>query len=323
MEAIDSSPVGKLEECSRVDANSAASSRALVVAKPLIREPLVHFLILGALLFLYFHWKGGAGPGSNRIVITPGEVEHLNAGFARTWQRPPTQEELKGLIDDFVKEEIATREAVAGGLDRNDTIIRRRLRQKLEFLADEAASNTPPTEAELQSWLDGHRDMFAGEPKLAFRQVYVSTSRHGVASRGIAETILRELRIGGADATSGRMGDATLLPAMQPLAPLSETTRTFGEAFAKQVVALPVREWSGPVESSFGLHLVLVEKKEEAAPPPLEEIRPQVEREVLQERKKAELNQLYESLLKKYTVSIELPKEMPGDSGAGAKAGQP
>jgi hypothetical protein len=107
--------------------------------KAVLREPLVHFLSLGALLFLYFEWNGGAsGAGSKRIVITPGLVEHLATGFARTWQRPPTNEELKGLIDEYVKEEIATREAVAMGLDRDDTIIRRRLRQKPEFLGVEA-----------------------------------------------------------------------------------------------------------------------------------------------------------------------------------------
>ena len=117
--------------------------------KSLLREPLVHFLALGALLFLFFQWKGGgSGPGSTRITITPGLVEHLASGFAKAWQRPPDGPELKGLIDDYVKEEIATREAVAMGLDRDDTIVRRRLRQKLEFLIEDAGDLAPPTDAE-------------------------------------------------------------------------------------------------------------------------------------------------------------------------------
>src|SRR3972149_5681562 len=115
--------------------------------KSVHREPLVHFLAMGALLFLFFEWRGGSGPGSSRIAIAPGLVEHLASGFARTWQRPATDAELKGLIDDYVKEEIATREAVGMGLDRDDTIIRRRLRQKLEFLVEDAASSSPPPEA--------------------------------------------------------------------------------------------------------------------------------------------------------------------------------
>ena len=106
----------------------------------LVREPLVQFLVLGGLLFAYFEWRsGGSGPGSTRISITPGLVEHLASGFAKTWQRPPTDAELKGLIDEHVREEIATREATAMGLDRDDTIIRRRLRQKLEFLVEDSA----------------------------------------------------------------------------------------------------------------------------------------------------------------------------------------
>ena len=123
--------------------------------------------------------EGRLGPGSTRITITPGVVEHLAAGFAKTWQRPPTQPELKGLIDDYVKEEIATREAVAMGLDRDDTIIRRRLRQKLEFLIEDASEQAPPTDAELQAWLDKNPQAVRLESHVALRQVYFSAEKHG------------------------------------------------------------------------------------------------------------------------------------------------
>jgi hypothetical protein len=160
-----------------------------------LREPLVHFLLLGALLFVYFEWKGGgSGPGSTRITITPGLVEHLASGFARTWQRPPTDEELKGLVDEHVKEEIATREALAMGLDRDDAIIRRRLRQKMEFLAEDAVDQVQPTDAELQAWLDRHPEAFRAESRLALRQVYVSTERRGASARAEAERLLARLR---------------------------------------------------------------------------------------------------------------------------------
>ena len=174
--------------------------------KSILREPLVHFLLLGGLLFLFFEWRGSGGPTSSRIVITPGLVEHLASGFARTWQRPPTDAELKGLIDDYVKEEIATREAVGMGLDRDDTIIRRRLRQKLEFLVEDAASSAPPTDAELQAWLDEHPQSFRAEPQLAFRQVYVSPERRGASAATDAEKLLARLRAKGKDARTGRPG---------------------------------------------------------------------------------------------------------------------
>ena len=125
-----------------------------------LREPLVHFLALGALLFALSHWRGGAG--SNRIVITPGQIDSLVAIFARTWQRPPTEEELKGLVDDYVRDELATREGLAIGLDRDDTVIRRRLRQKLEFLVEDSPDAAPVTDAELQAWLEQHPDQYPG-----------------------------------------------------------------------------------------------------------------------------------------------------------------
>lgn len=282
--------------------------------KAVLREPLVHFLALGALLFLFFAWRGGSGPGSSRIVITPGVVEHLASGFARTWQRPPADAELKGLIDDYVKEEIATREAVGMGLDRDDTIIRRRLRQKLEFLVEDAASSSPPTDAELEAWLKMHPESFRAEPQLAFRQVYLSPQRRGASLRRDAEKVLARLRAGGPDVATDRLGDATMLPAEQPMEPLREVTRSFGEDFAQALMKIEPGQWTGPVESPYGLHLVLVRDRLAAAAPQLPEIRPMVEREVLAERRKRDLDALYERLLVKYTVTIEKPKPAPAAS---------
>ena len=116
----------------------------------LLREPLVHFLLLGAALFGVFALLGDRGSARpSHIVITPGHLEHLLVSFTRTWQRPPTAPELAGLIDDAIREEVLYREAVAMGLDRDDTIVRRRLRQKLEFLTEETAEMAAPSDEEL------------------------------------------------------------------------------------------------------------------------------------------------------------------------------
>ena len=278
--------------------------------KRLLREPLVQFLLLGALLFVYFEWKGGgSGPGSTRISITPGLVEHLASGFARTWQRPPTDAELKGLIDDHVKEEIATREAVAMGLDRDDTIIRRRLRQKLEFLVEDAVDQVPPTDAELQAWLEKHAEAFRAESRVALRQVYLSTERRGAAARGDAEKLLARLEAAGKDARIDSLGDPSMLPRELPLGPLSEVARAFGTEFAARIDAVAPGQWTGPVESPYGLHLVLVPERVAPARPALGDVRPVVERELLAERRRTQLLALYERLLAKYTVTIEMPKE--------------
>ena len=279
---------------------STASSRSF------LREPLVHFLALGLLIFLVFKWIGGnTGPGSHQIVITHGQIENLAVGFARSWQRPATEAELKGLIDDYVKEEIAVREATAMGLDRDDTIIRRRLRQKLEFLTEDMAASKPPTDAELQAWLRQHPDSFRTEPQVAFRQVYLNADHRGASARADAEQILAHLRAAGPDIATDQLGDPTMLPSEQPLEPLREVVRSFGDDFAQQVTKIEPGNWTGPVESSFGLHLVLIEKKVAPSQPTLSDVRPLVEREFFAERRKAELQSLYDRLSKKYTITMD------------------
>ena len=291
----------------------------MTAIRNLLREPLVHFLVLGGLLFAFFSWKGGGGgPGSTRITITPGLVEHLASGFARTWQRPPTEAELKGLIDEQIKEEIATREAVAMGLDRDDAIIRRRLRQKLEFLVEDAVDQAVPTDAELQAWLDRHADAVRPEPRVALRQVFVSAERRGAAAADEeARQLLARLRAAGPGAPTAPPGDASLLPAELPPGPLSDVERAFGADFARRVDALEPGRWSGPVPSPYGLHLVLVTERRVPPPPTLADVRPLVEREFLAEQ----LHALYERLLKKYTVAIEMPGEPPPATAAAGPGG--
>jgi hypothetical protein len=280
--------------------------------KRLLREPLVHFLLLGALLFLWSAWQGGGGAaGSNRIVVTPGVVDYLAAGFHRTWKRAPSDIELKGLIDEHVKEEIAAREAMAMGLDRDDIVIKRRLRQKLEFLLVDEAATTPPTDAELQAWLDKQPDSFRVEPTLAFRQVLLRPESRGASMTADATKLLARLRAAGPEVATQDLGDASMLPAETPLQPLREVANSFGQDFADALMKIAPGQWSGPVESSFGLHLVLVRERTDGAAADLATVRPLVEREVLAERRKAEMQALYERLLAKYSVSIESPKLPP------------
>lgn len=274
--------------------------------KKVLGEPLVHFLLLGAFLFLFFYWRGGgSGASSNRIVITHAQIGQLALGFARTWQKPPNDAELKGLIDEYVKDEIATREAVAMGLDRDDVIIRRRLRQKLEFIAEDTVASVPPTDAELAAWMSKHPDAFQADPQVAFRQVYLSPARHGASIHGDAVKLLARLQAGGPKVPTDHLGDPTLLPAEQALGPLFDIARSFGDEFANALMTSEPGKWTGPVESSFGLHLILVSEKVPASQQPLAAVRPQVEREVLLEHKKKELQALYDRLLEKYTVKIE------------------
>lgn len=272
--------------------------------RTLLHEPLLHFVGLGLLLFAWFEWRG-SGSGSSRIVITPGQLEHLASGFARTWQRPPTEAELDALVNDHVREEIATREAVANGLDRDDTIIRRRLRQKLEFLVEDAAEQAPPTDAELRRWMDEHPDAFRTEPQVTFEQVFVSAARRGRRARDDAERILARLHAAGPASGAARLGDPSALPTELRLAPLREVSLTFGEGFARILETVPAGGWAGPIESAYGLHLVRVRELVAAGPPDLAAVRSRVEREVVTERRRRALDEVYRRLLARYDVRIE------------------
>ena len=263
------------------------------------REPLVHFLAIGAALFLVFAWRGGSG--SSRIVVTGPKIEQLTAVFDKTWQRLPTAEELKGLIDDYVKEEILVRQALELGLDKDDTVVRRRLRQKMEFLAD--AQTPAPTEADLQSYLDAAPDAFRIDGTLAFQQVFLNAQRRGEAVNRDAASML-EMLSADPDADYAALGDATQLPAELPLSSEASIGQIFGADFAGALAKAPVGTWTGPVVSSFGVHLVRVTGREPGRVPTLAEVRGEVVREWTNARRKEFDDQRFAELLKTYTVTI-------------------
>lgn len=269
---------------------------------PWWREPLVHFLAIGAILFVVFEWRG---PASHRIVITPGQVDALAAGFARTWQRPPSEEELKGLIDEHVREEIATREAIAAGLDRDDTIIRRRLRQKLEFLVEDTSEVAPPTDAELGAWLNAHPDQYRQDPEVAFRQVHLSPERRRARLDDDARLMLARLTTAGADADVDALGDSRLLPVDVDRAPRSDIVGRFGEEFADRLLDVETGRWVGPIQSAYGVHLVFVRERVAGRMPSLDDVRPQVERDFIAGRRRRDLEATYERWLDQYEVVIE------------------
>jgi hypothetical protein len=282
--------------------------------KSILREPLLHFLVIGAALFLYFHFSGGgsAGPGSTRIVISSGQIAHLEAGFTRTWSRPPSEAELKALIDEWVREEVAVREAMAAGLDRDDTVMRRRLRQKLEFLVEDSADASPPTDEELKAWFAQHADQYRAEPRVAFRQVFISRERRGANAEADAAAILRRLTAAGPEARIDDVGDATMLPMDFELTPMRDIDRALGTGFARELDAIAPGQWGGPIRSGYGLHLVLVRERVEGGTPDFAVLRPVAMREVLTERRKRQLAAMYDRLLEKYKVVVERPSAPTG-----------
>src|SRR5580693_8876000 len=276
----------------------------------ILREPLLHFILLGAVIFVAYGFVSRHRtdkPGE--IVVTQGTLENIITGFTRTWQRPPTEEELRGQVRDYIREEAAYREALAMGLDRDDTIVRRRLRQKLEFLSDDLATRVEPTDADLQSFLQMHPGLFQSEPRFTFRHVYLNPQQHGANRAADEARLLAELQRGAANANLSSLGDPFLLaPSFQNVS-LAEVKQVFGDQFASALAALPTNHWQGPVNSGYGAHFVFLSRRTERSLPALADIRDQVRREWFNTKRNEATEKFYETLLKRYAVKIEPPEE--------------
>ena len=266
------------------------------------REPLVHFLLIGAALFVFYDQtreQGSEAP--NRIVMSSGQVEQLAANFKRTWMRPATEAELAGLIENYVRDEVFYREALAMGLDQSDPVVRQRMRSKLEFILEDLSSAEVADEV-LLAYLQEHPDKFRTQPQVSFQQVYLSPDRRTdlVAE---AETVLATLNEGAAPES---LGDPTLVPYAFTLATQAEIERSLGESFGREVVELvPSDDWVGPVFSAFGGHLLKVSESVDARLPDLSEIRELVEREYVVERRNEIKDLAYAKLREGYDVTIE------------------
>jgi len=277
--------------------------------KTFVREPLVHFLLLGAVLFVVYGLvsRPSSSDGAGKITVTQGQIENLVSGFTKAWQRPPTSEELAGLVRDLVREEVYCREAMALGLDKDDTIIRRRLRQKMEFISDDIAALPEPTDADLNAYLQAHTDRFRAEQTFTFLQVYLDPEKHGEnLARDISALLARLNRAGGQTEVSA-LGDSLLMERSFTAAPASEVAKQFGERFAAKLSELSPGKWEGPVESGYGAHLVFVSERTEGRVPELAEVRDDVRHEWANAQR-LELNEkFYQELFKRYSVTIESP----------------
>jgi hypothetical protein len=243
-------------------------------------------LVIGALIFaVHAVMTAGQEPVGprDRIVVSPGRIAQLAEVFTKTWQRPPTANELKGLIDAFVKEEVYYREAVKRGLDRDDTIIRRRMQQKMEFLTEPGDEALKASDDELEAFLAANRDAFRVETRVAFDQIFIGPGEAaggtavGPADEAAGADILREVRAAPPGTDFRQFGRPTMLPASLRLVALSQVDRSFGKGFGEEVARLPEKAWSGPVRSTYGLHLVRLTERVAGYDPPLGEVRQGVE----------------------------------------------
>jgi hypothetical protein len=272
----------------------------------IIREPLFHFLLIGAALFVIFGFvdERTTGGVNDQIVVSAGRIQQFENIFAKTWHRPPTADELKGLVDDFVLEEIYYRQAVAMGIDRDDTVIRRRMRQKFEFLTDDMAATNSPSDETLAAYFAANADEFIRDNTYTFEQVYINPDRSITdLDREVAE------QLAALQAGVPPTGNNGLLPAYFDAVPARLIDSSFGTGFSSRLDTLSAGTWQGPIESGLGLHLIRVDSRTEGALPDLADIRPIVEREWANDKRLETRQQINEKLLSNYEVVIAWPTE--------------
>jgi hypothetical protein len=278
-----------------------------VLKLALLREPLFQFLVLGAALFGLFHLVGNKkADAPEKIVVSSARIDNLADGFVRTWRRPPSKEELQGLVDDYIRDEVFYREGRAAGLDRDDVIIRRRVRQKMEFFAEDA-SVPEPSEAELAAYLESNPERFKTEDRLTFRQVFLSATRRGAAIARDSQRVSNALALADQAVDTTAIGDPFLLGEEFQAVSLSELAGIFGDVFAKRMSVMEQGRWQGPIPSSFGQHFVYISERIQGGAPLLDAIRDAVRREWSNARRLEAEQKLYRSLRERYEIVVEQP----------------
>lgn len=264
----------------------------------LVAESFVHFVLLGALVFIaYYAINTRAAAENKRIEVNAADIERLRQTALQQWGKEPDAQQMDDLVKSFVREEVLVREALATGLDRDDVVVRRRLAQKMEFLAQDAVR--APSETQLRQYFAEHSADYRQAARLSFEQIYFSPARRGGNALQDARQALVTLQHGGVPA-----GDAFMLgSAFQDLDQAS-VARDFGSQFAQDVFALPVGSWSQPVASVHGVHLLRVTALQPEGIRAFEAVRDKVAADALNAQVAAARDGAYRQALARYTVVL-------------------
>ena len=309
--------------------------RSLSTVKRWLREPLLHFLLIGLLLFGIYAYtnRGRIGIESPRqIVLSLDELRTMTAYFESQWHRPPTPQEFQAMVEDKIKEEVLYREGLAMGLDKDDTIVKRRMAQKMQFLAEDVAAAHEPSTAELKAWFEKNTDKFALPSRYSFRHIYFSPDKRGTNAHDDAAQALAKI--------AGQPEDSPLIPSVADRFMFqdyygdrtpSAIAKEFGPQFAVALEKIKPGSWQGPIESGYGWHLVFVDTVIPGRIPAFEEVESEVKTAWLGEQKAQAWQKAYQTMRAKYTVLLPAPpdkqtasapapppkKEIPTTSGEG------
>jgi hypothetical protein len=279
----------------------------------MLREPLIHFLLIGAAIFgLYGTGRDGdVSASSDRIVVARADVDRLSGLWEKRWQRPPDASELEDLIQEHVREEVLYREALALGLDRDDTVVRRHLRQKFEFVTQDIAAAREPDSDELSAYYEANIEHYRTAPRFSFAQIFFNLDRRGAAGEHEARLALASLRASASDMSLAGLGDGQMLDDTYRDVPMQEIAAMFGTDFAEALLQVDPGVWSGPMASGYGPHLVRLDSRAGGDALPLSEIRERVRSDWAYEQRQQANEAIYQQLRARYEVVVEA-----GDSGA-------
>lgn len=274
--------------------------------KKLLREPLIHFLVAGALLFLFYGYVGGSDnkPEGAQVTVGPAQIERIQAAWEKQWHRLPTEEELQRLIEQFVQEEVLYREALSLGLEKDDTIVRRRLAQKMRFLIQDIADQRQPEEAELTAFFHENREKFKSPPRISFTHVYFNADRRGAATVEDARQVLASLEENGVERAPDH-GDPFMLHHDYVEITQQEAARLFGRRFAEDLFASNPGPWQGPLRSGYGIHLVRIVEFVPARMPEFSEVEDRVRQEFMDIQRRKANQEAIKSLKARYRIVID------------------
>lgn len=274
-----------------------------------MREPLLHFLLAGFALFVIYGGLHGSASKEDprKIEVSADDIRRIQISWLAQWQRPATPTELRGLIEEHLKEEVLYREALALGLDKDDTIVRRRLAQKMDFLAEDVATLREPAPGELEAWFAQNQARYAPEPLITFHHLYFSSDKRGTNAQSQASKQLAALGAKAADKDAAG-GDAFMFQNAYTEETQDRVARVFGTKFANSVFQQTAGGWRGPIESGYGWHLVWIDALTQSHPPAFDTVAEQAKEDWLAEQRAKQKQATLDGLRARYKIVIDNPE---------------
>lgn len=279
--------------------------------KRYLREPLLHFVFIGVALFAAYsalHSKEARTSDSKKIVLTTDDVGQISLMWQAQGRPAPTTEQIQSLLDNKIREEVLYREALSLGLDKDDTIVKRRMAQKMDFLAEDLSDLREPTREELQVWFAKNSERFKVSGRASFRHLYFSFDKHGDKTSQVAAEALKKIDGKPSDSTeAATLADPFMFQDYYGDHSFDELAKTFGPGFARSLFTLETGSWQGPIESGYGWHLIFIDSLTPARVPEFEEVEADVRTQWTSAQREETKQRMYEQMKSHY--EIVLPKK--------------